>query len=95
MENNKLKTKFGEFEIKPLTFSEKRELHRLEIGAANINGEMDFEKYIAMIDWVLKRALINPEQKLEGLDDNEIDEVGSQIYQHYKSSSKKKTKKSE
>jgi|14_taG_2_1085336.scaffolds.fasta_scaffold146403_1 hypothetical protein len=91
----KVKTKHGEFEIKPLTFSERRQLHKLEIDAANIGGDMDFGKYVELIDWVLKKALLTPEQKLEGLDDNEIDDVGSEIYQHYKNSSKKKTKKSE
>ena len=56
---------------------------------------MNFGKYVEMIDWVIRKALITPEQKLEGLDDNEIDDVGSEIYQYYKNSSKKKTKKSE
>lgn len=91
----KIKTKHGEFEVKPLTFSERRHLHKLEIEAANIGGEMDFGKYIEMIDWLLKKTLLNPEVKLEGLDDNQIDDVGSEIYNHFKNSSKKKTKKSE
>ena len=56
---------------------------------------MDFGKYIEMIDWLLKKTLLNPEVKLEGLDDNQIDDVGSEIYNHFKNSSKKKTKKSE
>jgi|TARA_S200002703_G_scaffold61912_2_gene53802 hypothetical protein len=93
--SDKVKTKHGEFDVKPLSFKERRELHKLEIQAANIDGEMDFGKYIEMIDWILRKALINPEQKLEGLDDNQIDDVGSELYTFYKNSNKKKTKKSE
>ena len=54
---------------------------------------MDFGKYIEMIDWLLKKTLLNPEVKLEGLDDNQIDDVGSEIYNHFKNSSKKKDQK--
>ena len=90
--SNKVKTKHGEYDVKPLSFKERRELHKLEIEAANIDGEMDFGKYIVLIDWVIQKALINPAAILDGLDDTEIDDIGSEIYTFYKNSSKKKTK---
>ncbi len=61
--------------------------------------EVEENQYLTWDDgWVINDivpVVLTPEQKLEGLDDNEIDDVGSEIYQHYKNSSKKKTKKSE
>ena len=96
MANNKVKNKHGEFEVKPLSFKERRELHRLEIETANIDGDkMDFGKYVQLIDWVIEKALVSPAQKLEEFSDVEIDDIGSAIYNHYKKSSKKKTKKPE
>ena len=62
----KVKTKHGEFEVKPLTFSERRHLHKLEIEAANIGGEMDFGKYIEMIDWLLKKDIVKSRSKIRG-----------------------------
>ena len=92
--SEKIKTKHGEFDIKPLTFKERRELHRLEIETANINGEsMDYGKYLVLIDWVLLKALITPDLILEKFDDNQIDDIGSEIYNFYKNTSKKKNKK--
>jgi len=64
----KLKTKHGEFEIKPLTFSERRQLHKLEIDAANIGGEMDFGKYVEMIDWVKMHVNVNKFREINQLD---------------------------
>ena len=95
MANNKVKTKHGEFEVKPLSFKERRELHRREVQAANIDGELDFSKYIDLINWVLHKALVSPQTVLDKFNDTEIDEIGSDIYMHYKEGSKKKTKKSE
>tara|TARA_R100001510_G_scaffold42877_1_gene39325 strand:+ start:5443 stop:5727 length:285 start_codon:yes stop_codon:yes gene_type:complete len=92
----KIKTKHGEFDIKPLSFKDRRTLHRMEINAANIDGEkMDYGAYVEMIDWVLNKSLINTEMVLKDFDDNQIDEIGSEIYAYIKNSNKKKTKKSE
>ena len=87
----KLKTKHGEFDIKPLSFKERRKLHRLEIDVANIDGEkMDFGKYVEMIDWVISKTIPNSEAVLA-----EIDDIGAEIYNHLKNTNKKKNKKSE
>jgi len=92
----KLKTKHGEFDIKPLSFKERRHLHRLEIDAANIDGEkMDFGKYVEMIDWVISKTIPNSEAVLADFDDNQIDDIGAEIYTHLKNTNKKKNKKSE
>lgn len=92
----KVKTKHGEFDVKPLSFKERRHLHKLEIEAANIDGDaMDFGKYVEMIDWLISKAIPNSESVLADFDDNEIDDIGAEIYAHVKNSSKKKTKKSE
>ena len=66
----KLKTKHGEFDIKPLSFKERRKLHRLEIDVANIDGDkMDFGKYVEMIDWVISKTIPNSETVLADFDD--------------------------
>ena len=92
----KVKTKHGEFDVKPLTFKERRQLHRLEIDAANIDGDsMDFGKYVELIDWVISKTIANSESVLSDFDDNQIDDIGAEIYTHLKSTNKKKTKKSE
>ena len=92
----KVKTKHGEFDVKPLSFKERRQLHRLEIQAANIDGEnMDFGKYVEMIDWVISKTIPSSEAVLADFDDNQIDAIGAEIYTHLKNTNKKKTKKSE
>lgn len=92
----KIKTKHGEFDIKPLSFKERRHLHRLEIDAANIDGDkMDFGKYVEMIDWVISKTIPNAEAVLADFDDNQIDDIGAEIYTHLKNTNKKKNKKSE
>ena len=92
----KIKTKHGEFDIKPLSFKQRRELHRMEIEAANIDGEqMDFGKYVGMIDWVISKTIPNSEAVLADFDDNQIDDIGAEIYTFIKNNNKKKTKKSE
>ena len=93
MANNKVKTKHGEFEVKPLTFKERRELHKREIEAANVDGKVDNSKYIDLVNWVLDIALVSPQTILSDFDDTQVDEIGSDIYMHYKDGSKKKTSK--
>tara|TARA_B100000900_G_scaffold400446_1_gene404063 strand:+ start:38 stop:322 length:285 start_codon:yes stop_codon:yes gene_type:complete len=92
----KIKTKHGEFDLKPLSFKDRRTLHRMEIDAANIDGDkMDFGKYVEMIDWIIMKTIVNAEITLKDYDDNEIDEIGAEIYTQIKNTNKKKTKKSE
>ncbi len=87
----KITTPHGDFKIRELSFADRRKLHRLEIKAVAINGEVDQTKYFDVLDWVMNFAFEDPEKSLSKLDDNEVDEILSTIYQEYKGISKKKT----
>tara|TARA_R100000329_G_scaffold127716_1_gene106430 strand:+ start:515 stop:781 length:267 start_codon:yes stop_codon:yes gene_type:complete len=87
-----VKTKHGTFEVRPITFGERRELHRLEMKAYQDNT-LDPDGYFGLLNWVMKKAFINPEEKLQKFDDAEIDEILNEIYLHYKGLSKKKNSK--
>ena len=84
-----VKTKHGDFDVRPITFGERRELHRLEMylyEGENINKEA----YFNLLDWVMNKAFVDPEKSLEKLDDAAIDEVLNEIYIYYKELSQKK-----
>jgi hypothetical protein len=85
----KIKTDHGEFEVKPLTFKDRRALHRMEVSSIK-NGEIDLTTFYNALEWILDFAFENPEESLKGLDDNQIDEVLLAIYNKYKEPSKKK-----
>tara|TARA_R100000093_G_scaffold34485_1_gene18264 strand:- start:537 stop:803 length:267 start_codon:yes stop_codon:yes gene_type:complete len=87
----KITTPHGDFKIRELSFADRRKLHRLEIKAVAINGEVDQTKYFDVLDWVMNFAFEDPEKSLSKLDDNEVDEILATIYQEYKGISKKKT----
>ncbi len=87
----KITTPHGDFKIRELSFADRRKLHRLEIKAVAIDGEVDQTKYFDVLDWVMNFAFEDPEKSLSKLDDNEVDEILSTIYQEYKGISKKKT----
>ena len=87
----KITTPHGDFKFRELSFADRRKLHRLEIKAVAINGEVDQTKYFDVLDWVMNFAFEDPEKSLSKLDDNEVDEILSTIYQEYKGISKKKT----
>ena len=85
-----IKTPHGSFEVRELTFKDRRELHRLEVKTFK-SEEIDIEKYYDVLEWVLVFAFKNPEKALGKLDDNAIDEVLSIVYQEYKGINKKKS----
>jgi|TARA_R100001480_G_scaffold33326_2_gene44944 hypothetical protein len=87
----KITTPHGDFKIRELSFADRRKLHRLEIKAVAINGEVDQTKYFDVLDWVMNFAFEDPEKSLSKLDDNEVDEILATVYQEYKGISKKKT----
>jgi|TARA_Y100000310_G_C20355584_1_gene656488 hypothetical protein len=87
----KITTPHGDFKIRELSFADRRKLHRLEIKAVAINGEVEQAKYFDVLDWVMNFAFEDPEKSLSKLDDNEVDEILATIYQEYKGISKKKT----
>ena len=85
-----IKTPHGSFEVRELTFKDRRELHRLEVKTFK-SEEIDIEKYYDVLEWVMVFAFKNPEKALGKLDDNAIDEVLSIVYQEYKGINKKKS----
>ena len=88
-----LKTDHGEFEIRDLTFADRRKLHRMEVAAINLKtGDMDSDKFYDMLEWVMNFAFDKPEELFADMDDNKIDEVLIAAYNTYKAGvSKKKT----
>lgn len=85
----KVETNHGDFEVKELTFKDRRELHSLEIQSAT-DGEVDLSKFYNVLNWVMDFAFDNAEEVLGELGDNEIDEVLLAVYNRYKEPSKKK-----
>jgi len=84
-----VKTDHGDFEVRGLTFKDRRELHSLEIKSA-VGGEVDLTKFYEVLNWVMDFSFEDPEKTLGHLDDNQIDEVLIAVYNEYKSPSKKK-----
>jgi|TARA_R110000824_G_scaffold108603_1_gene255748 hypothetical protein len=85
-----VKTDHGNFNVNPITFKARRELHKLELKAVSATGEINASKFFDVLDWVLNFAFADPESKLGKLDDNAIDSVLMKIYNAYKEPSKKK-----
>jgi len=88
-----IKTPHGEFDIRPITFGERRELHRLEMKVF-WNDEIERDAYFDLLNWCMDKAFENPEKSLKTLDDSQIDEVLNDVYLEYKGLTKKKTPKS-
>ena len=88
-----IKTPHGEFDIRPITFGERRELHRLEMKVF-WDEEIERDAYFDLLSWCMDKAFQNPEEILKDLDDAQIDEVLNAVYLEYKGLTKKKTHKS-
>lgn len=89
----KLKTDHGDFEIRELTFADRRKIHRMEVAAIDLKtGEMNNDKFYDMLDHIMNFSFTNPEKLFAEMDDNVIDEILIAAYNKYKSGvSKKKT----
>ena len=87
----KIKTAHGDFSVRDMKFPDRRKLHRLEIKTVNTNGDVSQEKFFDILEWVREYAFKDSEKELSHLDDNDIDEVLSDVYQQYKGPGKKKT----
>jgi hypothetical protein len=86
-----LKTDHGSFEIRDLTFADRRKLHRLELDAINLkSNEMDSGKFYDMLEWVMEFAFTKPDELFADLDDNQVDEVLIAAYNEYKAGVSKK-----
>ena len=86
-----VKTAHGEFNVRDMKFPDRRKLHRLEIKPVTSNGDVSQEKFFDILEWVREYAFKNSEKELGHLDDNDIDEVLSDVYKKYKGPSKKTT----
>tara|TARA_R100000234_G_scaffold38340_1_gene22686 strand:+ start:5497 stop:5769 length:273 start_codon:yes stop_codon:yes gene_type:complete len=86
-----LKTDHGSFEIRDLTFADRRKLHRLELSAIDLKtGEMNSSKFYDMLEWVMNFAFDKPEELFAKMDDNIIDEILIAAYNKYKGGVSKK-----
>ena len=87
----KLKTDHGEFEIRDLTFADRRKLHRIEVAAVNLkSGEMNSDKFYDMLEWIMDFAFDKPEELFAKMDDTQIDEILIAAYNQYKAGVSKK-----
>tara|TARA_R100000329_G_scaffold150370_1_gene143111 strand:+ start:129 stop:401 length:273 start_codon:yes stop_codon:yes gene_type:complete len=87
----KLKTDHGDFEIRDLTFADRRKLHRLEVAALDIKtNEMKSDKFYDMLDWVMVFGFDQPAKLFADLDDNQVDEILIAAYNAYKGGISKK-----
>ena len=86
-----IKTDHGSFEIRDLTFADRRKLHRMEIAAIDIKtGEMNSDKFYDMLEWVMNFSFKKPQEIFADMDDNQIDEVLIAAYNKYKAGVSKK-----
>lgn len=86
-----LKTDHGSFEIRDLTFADRRKLHRMELSSVDLNsGEMNSNRFYDMLEWIMEFAFDKPEEQFAKLDDNQIDEILIEAYNQYKSGVSKK-----
>ena len=87
----KLKTDHGEFEIRELTFADRRKLHRIEVAAVNLkSGEMNSNKFYDMLEWIMDFAFDKPEELFAKMDDTQVDEILIAAYNQYKAGISKK-----
>lgn len=87
----KLKTDHGEFEIRELTFADRRKLHRIEVSAVDLkSGEMNSDKFYDMLEWIMDFAFDKPEELFAKMDDTQVDEILIAAYNQYKAGVSKK-----
>ena len=88
-----VKTPHGSFNVRDITFADRRKMHRLEIESIE-GGEVSMSKYFDLIEWVMIYAWDgedNVEKALKKFDNNQIDEIVTAVYQAYKDVDQKKT----
>lgn len=85
-----VKTDHGNFNVNPITFKQRRKLHRYEVNAVNNDGSLISDKFFDVLECVSDIAFDDPEKELSKFKDNEIDEILIAIYNGYREPSKKK-----
>lgn len=61
-----VKTKNGNFEVRSITFGERRELHRLEMKTF-WDESLDQDAYFELLDWVMKKHLLTQKKLCKNL----------------------------
>tara|TARA_R110000824_G_scaffold51145_1_gene142913 strand:- start:338 stop:601 length:264 start_codon:yes stop_codon:yes gene_type:complete len=85
-----VKTDHGSFDVRDLTFKDRRELHKLEVNSVDSNSDIKINNFLVVLDWIMEFAFEKPEEALGKFNDAVIDEVLIAIYNAYKEPSKKK-----
>ena len=75
-----IKTDHGEFEVRPITFGERRELHRMN-AKVWAKGEMDIDSYYLLLERVGEIAGL--EAELESMTMPKIDQLLQSIFLEY------------
>jgi len=85
-----IKTDHGSFEIRDITFAQRRDLHRVEIRVAGNGDEINPESFYELLEFVRDMAFGDDEKVFEKLDDNQIDAVLLAAYNKYREGVSKK-----
>jgi|TARA_R110002073_G_scaffold238774_2_gene399878 hypothetical protein len=89
----KIETKNGNYDVSEITYKQKRELHRLELKALNIEtGKLDVDRWMDLLDHIAILAFGSEEEaekQLGGLEQEKIDLVLSEIQSSYQALPKK------
>tara|TARA_R110002020_G_scaffold204521_3_gene408611 strand:+ start:2766 stop:3050 length:285 start_codon:yes stop_codon:yes gene_type:complete len=89
----KIETKHGNYDVAEITYKQQRELHRAELRAVNVDtGKLDVDRWMDLLDLVAQMAFGSEEEiekQLNGLKQEEIDFVLSEIQSVYQAPSKK------
>lgn len=83
-------TDHGSFEIRDITFAQRRDLHRVEIRVAQGSDEINPESFYELLEFVREMAFGDEEKVFEKLDDNQIDAVLLAAYNKYREGVSKK-----
>lgn len=89
----KIETKHGNYDVAEITYKQQRELHRAELKAINVDtGKLDVDRWMDLLDLVTIMAFGSEEaseKELDGLKQEEIDLVLSDIQSAYQNPPKK------
>ena len=89
----KVKTKYGDFDVKEVTLSEQRELHRAELKSLDVStGKLDVDRWMDLLDRVAEMAFGSEEkawEEMAHLKQEEIDLVLTDIQAAWQNPPKK------
>ena len=56
----KVSTTHGDFVVNAISFKDRRELHKLEIQAISVDGQVETGSFYNILEWVMNFAFKNP-----------------------------------